>query len=202
MENEKISRAEALKRIFSIIVGIGIISYAIKKVSAYDVMFNGKDASTGVPVRFLFYDDATGLLTLGKAGDIILGDGTLRKMYPQTDNKEDLGDATHRFNDSYFGQVTITDAKNIVIGTGTGTIIGTATGQKLGFFAKAPVIQQTDGATLTNNVTVGGTTNTIANYTDLVIYANDSAAIRNDIYQLSRKVKITTDALRALGLIS
>ena len=199
--DEKISRAEALKKIGMFIIGIGFISFFAKRVFA-DVFFTGADTSTGINVDFITYDIETGLLTLGKAGDIILGDSTLRKMYPQTDVKIDLGDATHRFNDVYTGQITITDAKNIVLATGTGTIIGTTTSQKLGFFAKAPVIQQVDGATLTNSVTVGGTTNTIADFTSLTVYATDAAAIRNDIYQLARKQKITTDALRALGLLS
>jgi len=31
---------------------------------------------------------------------------------------------------------------------------------------------------------------------DLTVYANDAAAIRNDIYQLARKLKQVNDALR------
>ncbi len=91
---------------------------------------------------------------------------------------------------------------NIITDTSTGTKICTATNQKLGFFNAAPVVQQTDGATLTNNVTSGGTTNQIDDFTSLTIYATDAAAIRNNIYQLARKVKILTDALRTLGLTS
>lgn len=73
---------------------------------------------------------------------------------------------------------------------------------KIGFFAATSVIQQTSGANLTNNVTVGGVNDTIANYTDLVVYANDAAAIRNDIYQLARKLKQVNDALRNYGLLT
>lgn len=98
--------------------------------------------------------------------------------------------------------LTLADAVNIVLNTTTGTKIGTATTQKLGFYNATPVVQQTDGAALTNNVTAGGTNNTIDNYTDLVIYANDAAAIRNAIYQLARKQKVIGDALRAYGLLS
>lgn len=100
------------------------------------------------------------------------------------------------------GAITITDAKDIATGTTTGTKIGTATTQKIAFYNSTPVVQQTDGAALTNSVTSGGTTDTIANYTDLTLYANDSAAIRNNIYQLARKVKIIGDALRTYGLLS
>lgn len=60
----------------------------------------------------------------------------------------------------------------------------------------------TSGANLTNNVTSGGTDDTIANYTDLTVYANDAATIRNDIYQLARKLKQVNDALRLYGLLT
>lgn len=63
----------------------------------------------------------------------------------------------------------------------------------------APVAAQTVGA-VTNSVTSGGSDGTIANYTDLTIYANDAAAIRNDIYQLARSVAQCAAALRAFGL--
>jgi hypothetical protein len=51
------------------------------------------------------------------------------------------------------GPVEIQDANNLVFGTGTGTKIGTATNQKIGFFNATPVVQpaanpDTSGATL------------------------------------------------------
>jgi hypothetical protein len=72
----------------------------------------------------------------------------------------------------------------------------------MGFFATTPAAQQTSGANLTNSVTSGGSSDVIANFTDLTTYANDSAAIRNDIYQLARKVKQLNDGLRLLGLFT
>lgn len=72
----------------------------------------------------------------------------------------------------------------------------------LGFFAATAVVKQTSGANLTNNVTSGGTNDVIADFTDLTTYANDAAAIRNDIYQLARKLKQVNDALRAYGLLT
>lgn len=44
-------------------------------------------------------------LTLGAAGDVEIGDGTLRDMYPNTDRKIDLGTSTHKFNDGWFGGI-------------------------------------------------------------------------------------------------
>ncbi len=75
-------------------------------------------------------------------------------------------------------------------------------GAAVGFYNKAAVAQPTDGVALTNSVTAGGTTDTISNWTNLSTYSTDAAAIRNAIYQLARKLKITHDALRSVGLIS
>lgn len=94
------------------------------------------------------------------------------------------------------------DNINIAVGTTNGTQIATTTSQKIGFFGTTPAIQQTQGATLTNNVTSGGSANTIANFTSLTTYSTDAATIRNDIYQLSQTLKIVVDALRTYGLLS
>lgn len=96
--------------------------------------------------------------------------------------------------------LTLADAVNFVFNTTTGSKIGTATSQKIGFWNATPVIQQTSAA-LTNNVTSGGTNDIIANYTDLTVYANDAATIRDDIYQLARKLKEVGDALRTYGIL-
>lgn len=71
----------------------------------------------------------------------------------------------------------------------------------LGFFAHAASTQPTSGADLTNNVTSGGVNNTIADY-GIVDYATDGAAIRNNIYQLARKLAQVNNGLRTLGLLS
>jgi hypothetical protein len=50
--------------------------------------------------------------------------------------------------------VTIADATNIILNTTTGTKIGTATSQKIGFFDKTPVVQPTAVADATTAVDV------------------------------------------------
>jgi hypothetical protein len=90
-------------------------------------------------------------------------------------------------------------------GTSKFKVGGTTTGagvQGIGFFNTGPAAQQTSGANLTNSVTSGGTDDTIANFTDLTTYATDAATIRNDIYQLARKLKQINDGLRAFGLFT
>ena len=97
---------------------------------------------------------------------------------------------------------TLSEGSNFVFGTTTGTKLGTATTQKIGFFNSTPVVQQASGANLTNSVTAGGVDDTIADFSDLTVYANSAAAIRNDIYQLARKLKQVNDALRLFGLLT
>lgn len=77
-----------------------------------------------------------------------------------------------------------------------------AAGVRLGFFGTTPAARQASGANLTNNVTAGGVNDTIADFTDLTTYSNSAAAIRNDIYQLARKLKQVNDALRLYGLLT
>lgn len=93
-------------------------------------------------------------------------------------------------------------ARVLVLGADATELLRFDTGSKLSFFAATTVVKQTSGENLTNNVTAGGTDGTVANFTDLVIYANDAAAIRNDIYQLSRKLKQINDGLRSYGLFT
>jgi hypothetical protein len=54
--------------------------------------------------------------------------------------------------------LTFADALDMAFNTGTGTKIGTATGQKLSFWNKAPIIQPTTGITGATLVSNGGTT--------------------------------------------
>lgn len=73
-------------------------------------------------------------------------------------------------------------------------------GQQVGFYGAAAGAQQT-AAALTNSVTSGGSTNTVADYTLDGIYLNAEATIRNNQYQLARKVAEVVSALRTYGLL-
>jgi hypothetical protein len=110
------------------------------------------------------YSNATGEITIeastltnvGVAGDIQLGDGTLRTLLPQTTEKISLGSSANRFFNAFFGgDIDLDDGSNLVLDTGTGTKIGTATSQLLGFYNATPVAQQgatTDLATVLSNL--------------------------------------------------
>lgn len=95
--------------------------------------------------------------------------------------------------------LTSTGASTLASGAGVAAKLGNSTGT-LGFFGSTGATKVTQGA-LTNSVTAGGSTGTIANYTDLSVYANDAAAIRNDIYQLSLALANVVGALRSYGLL-
>lgn len=55
----------------------------------------------------------------------------------------------------FLAGLTLTDAKNVVLGTTTGTKIGTATSQKLGFFNATPIVQPTGIAAQKINYAAG-----------------------------------------------
>lgn len=67
------------------------------------------------------------------------------------------------------GDFTISDAKNVILGTTTGTKIGTATTQKIGFWNAAPIVQPTTAVAASTLVGGGGTaltdTDTFDGYT-------------------------------------
>jgi hypothetical protein len=74
-------------------------------------------------------------------GDVLFGTekgttgGSARGLQLQTDN-------TTRLTIGSTGGFTLADAQDIAVGTTTGTKIGTATTQKIGFFNATPVVQQ------------------------------------------------------------
>ncbi len=82
---------------------------------------------------------------------------------------------------------------------GADTKVGNSTGD-IGFFGSNGAARVSQAA-LTNSVTAGGTTGTIANFTDLSTYATDAPTIRNDIYQLSLALSNVINAMRSYGLL-
>lgn len=60
---------------------------------------------------------------------------------------------------------TMADATNLVVGSTTGTKIGTATTQKIGFYNQTPVVQPASATGNVHTVTAGSTTNVFVNTT-------------------------------------
>lgn len=91
---------------------------------------------------------------------------------------------------SVSGTVTMTDAFNIVVGSTTGTKIGTATTQKIGFFNVAPVVQPSStGAVATT--AAGSTTTVFVNTT----FTGGSGATAYTVADI-------IGALKSLGLLA
>jgi hypothetical protein len=89
-----------------------------------------------------------------------------------------------------FAGLTIADAGDIVLATGTGTKIGTATGQKIGFFNATPVAQQA-GTGETTGATGGSGTN-------VHVSATFTGNVGSAAYTISDIVK----ALKNLGILA
>lgn len=177
----------------------------------------------------LLQTNHTGRLTIDSAGDITIT-GTLNMpstsigvtgINPAVDATYNLGATNFQFV-NVFGTTFKNNNNNSIVsmtGTSGGSLqassgsfwnityggvnrfIADSTG--IGFLNQSSgVTVQTSGANVANNVTAGGTTDTIADFTSLAVYATDAATIRNDIYQLARKVKQINDGLRTFGLFT
>lgn len=77
------------------------------------------------------------------------------------------------------GDVTISDTRNFILATGTGTKIGTATTQKLAFWNAAPIVQPTTAVAAATRVGGGGTTVTDTDTFDGYTIAQVVKALRN-----------------------
>ena len=109
---------------------------------------------------------------------------------------------------TFNGSVTMGDADDIILATGTGTKIGTAVGQKLGFYNKTPVVQpaaaaQVAAAAQTQDAvtdsTGGSVSTTLAAITAPAANAttsltDDMTAVKNALASIAAQLaKIKTD---------
>ena len=94
------------------------------------------------------------MVTIGVAGDIELGDSTLRVIRPNTDEKMDLGTSAFRFNGAFFAGDIDIESGNIITDTTTGMKIGTSTTQKIGLWNVTPVVQPAHVADPSGGATV------------------------------------------------
>lgn len=100
--------------------------------------------------------------------------------------------ATERLRIDSNGALTIADAGNLIVGTTTGTKVGTATTQKLGFWNATPIVQPSSAneATVAAGYTTTGATGATAG-------AFDTAAHRDSIISTLEAVRVLTVQLRA-----
>jgi hypothetical protein len=120
--------------------------------------------------------------------------GTARDMELQTDG-------TTRLTFGAAGGLTVTDANDIALGTTTGTKIGTATTQKLGFYNATPVVQPAAVADLATTFTA----NPVTADGSITIADGDSptnAELLEYCVELEAKLEAALAHLRTLGLIA
>jgi hypothetical protein len=77
--------------------------------------------------------------------------------------------------------LTITDGENLILGSTTGTKIGTATTQKLAFFNSTPVVQPASAAQAAAVAASGGDSPTEAEFNAVVTLVN---RLRTDLIAL------------------
>jgi len=98
--------------------------------------------------------------------------------------------------------LTLADALNIAVNTTTGTKIGTATTQKIGFYNATPVVQPAAIADLT----VTATTGTLPMATGSQVIADAAAPTNAELLkycvELETKLELALARLRSLGLIA
>lgn len=96
------------------------------------------------------------------------------------------------------GHLNIADAKNIILNTTTGTKIGTAVGQKLGFWNVTPVVQPS-GA---NQAALTDSTTGVAAFTLVdVTGAHDQAILNANFASIARLINQLRSDLVAVGII-
>jgi hypothetical protein len=121
--------------------------------------------------------------------------GTARDMELQTDG-------TTRLTFGAAGGLTVADAQDLALGTTTGTKIGTATTQKLGFYNATPVVQPTAVADITTVATVG----TLPTPDGSVTIADATTPTVTELLEycveLEAKLEAALGHLRTLGLIA
>ncbi|MBI1856896.1 hypothetical protein HY003_01905 [Candidatus Saccharibacteria bacterium] len=118
-------------------------------------MWEGRNSGSTRRVSF----DVNGNLSFVSNGTITAETGYLLLQCSQTTQDIYFGATGDTGTVQARRSITMSDAKNLILGTGTGTKIGTATTQKLGFYNATPIVQQprpTDAASIITLLTTLG----------------------------------------------
>ena len=106
---------------------------------------------------------------------------------------------------STLGGITMTDEKNIVLNATTGSKIGTAATQKLGFFNATPIVQPSGAGQAALDTTTNSVGTAIANKQLVAVAdtstADRSAQIMNNLATISASVNEIRSVLVNLGLM-
>jgi hypothetical protein len=100
------------------------------------------------------------------------------------------------------GNLQIADARNVILGTTTGTKIGTTTTQKLGFWNATPVVQPTAVADITTTATSGSLPTPDGSVTIADATTPTVTELLEYCVELEAKLEAALGHLRTLGLIA
>jgi hypothetical protein len=102
---------------------------------------------------------------------------------------------------TFSGAITIADAINLILNTTTGTKIGTAVGQKLGFWNATPIVQPSGAAQAALTNSSGGTANGTIEAVGATNSGDVSGAINNNFTELHTLLDAIRTALVNAGLM-
>jgi hypothetical protein len=138
------SLAVTMHELPSLTLNVAVAAGTVIAQDGTTIIYAGSSsqAITASATKVLYLDGTTSwALTVGasypttphvKLATVVAGASTITSV---TDNRQSFNVAG-----------TIADGVNLTFGTSTGTEIGTATTQKIGFYGKTPIIQPTMGA--------------------------------------------------------
>jgi hypothetical protein len=124
------------------------------------------------------------------ADEFVINDGGVTKKVTATNVAAAAWELT--------GNKSLADAANIVLGTTTGSKIGTATTQKLGFWNAAPIVQPAAAAQAALTNSTGGTADGTLS---AVSGTGDDADINNNFTELHTLLNAIRTALVNSGIM-
>ncbi len=160
---------------------------------------------TGSAFRTALRSTSSGVLTADRVLtlDVANAARTLRMTGNATVNQDVSTAGSPSFggltapNPNFSGTITLADSANIVTNATTGTKIGTATTQKVGFWNVTPVVQPSDFGVLTNDTggTADGTVDAVG-----IVYSQTE--INNNFAEVAVRITQIRNLLRSTGLMA
>ena len=180
---------------------VQVISGSATLSGGNSLLLRNSNATINSPASGTLALSGSSSTIIGVPGDISLGDATERDMYPQTDGKINLGNATNAFNKLYLENKAF--QYNAVTTTGWGVPAIYATGRATAqTAAKASVATYTVGAAdgsfiVSANVLV--TTATTHNFTVTCAYTDEGNTARTLTFNFSSLAGVLATAIINTG---
>lgn len=188
---------------FQVKDSVGATIYSVSKNAVITTMGTGGYPATLMSLGYLTYEafkvslvSGTGLVmeTASAFGAMAARTGIFRF--------QDNSGTTYFSVNPTSGTTDYVDATNVTFGTTTGTKLGTATTQKLGFWNATPVVQPTAVADLTTTATSGTLPTPNGSVTIADASAPTAAELLEYCVELEAKLEAVMSRLRDTGLMA